>query len=75
MILQGIEIQSSLQRTRLGMQERISRLLRDEPGQDLVEYGLIAGLIGLAAVTSTHGVAVSVAGAINFVGSRLAAQF
>jgi pilus assembly protein Flp/PilA len=61
-------LQASLQEIRA----TLTLLHREESGQDLVEYGLIAGLIGLAAVTSTHGVAVSVQNAINFVSSRLA---
>ena len=48
-----------------------SRLLRQEDGQDLIEYALVAGVIGLAAVASTHGVAVSVSSAINIVSNEL----
>ncbi len=44
---------------------------RDESAQDLVEYALIACLIGVAAVASTHGVAASVSSTINIVGSEL----
>jgi pilus assembly protein Flp/PilA len=45
--------------------------LGDDSGQDLIEYALIAGVIGLAAVASAHGVAVSVSSAINIVSSQL----
>ena len=44
---------------------------RDDSAQDLVEYALIACLIGVAAVASTHGVAASVSSTINIVGSEL----
>lgn len=66
-----VELLSSLQKS-FSRKGTLAFFLHDDSGQDLVEYGLIAGLIGLAAVTSTHGVAVSVQGAINFVSSRLA---
>jgi pilus assembly protein Flp/PilA len=31
--------------------------LRDDSGQDLIEYALLSGLIGLAAVASLHALA------------------
>ena len=31
------------------------RLLQDESGQDLIEYALVAALVGLAAVASING--------------------
>ena len=49
----------------------LSRLLHQEGGQDLIEYALVAGVIGLAAVASAHGVAVSVSSAINIVSNEL----
>jgi pilus assembly protein Flp/PilA len=71
MLTQG-EGQTLSQSRFASVREKLATLLSEESGQDLVEYGLIAGLIGLAAVTSTHGVAVSVQNALNFVSSRLA---
>lgn len=71
MFTEANEPQSSNPLARPGCMGAISRLMRDDSGQDLVEYGLIAALIGLAAVTSAHGVAVSVSSAINIVGSGL----
>jgi pilus assembly protein Flp/PilA len=67
---QGTEPQSSNPLLRF-RRMALSHLVQDESGQDLVEYALIAALIGLAAVTSAHGVAVSVSSAINIVGSGL----
>ena len=69
MSTQGNEPQSSNPLSR--RQQLLSQLTKDDSGQDLVEYALIAALIGLAAVTSAHGVAVSVSSAINIVGSGL----
>ena len=56
---------------RLRLKAAVASFHNDELGQDLVEYALIAGFIGLAAVTSAHGVAVSVSSAINIVSSEL----
>ena len=38
----------------------LSHLCSDESGQDLVEYALVAALVGLASVTGIHVVTVSV---------------
>ena len=54
---------------------RISRLmlqlLTDESGQDLIEYALAAGLIGLAAVASINALATKIATSFTTVGSKL----
>ena len=44
---------------------------QDESGQDLIEYALVAGLIGLGAVTAMSTLSNSIATAFNTVGSRL----
>jgi pilus assembly protein Flp/PilA len=50
----------------------ILRTLRDdESGQDLIEYALVAGLIGLGAVAAMSTLAGSIANAFNNVGSQL----
>ena len=46
-------------------------LLRDESGQDLIEYALLGGLVGLAAVVAMRGLATNIATSFNTVGSRL----
>ncbi len=46
-------------------------LLRDESGQDLIEYALVAGLIGLGAVVAMSGLATKIGSAFNSVGSQL----
>lgn len=48
-----------------------SNLLQDESGQDLIEYALVAGLIGLGAVVAMTGLATKVGTAFNNVGSQL----
>jgi Flp pilus assembly pilin Flp len=36
------------------MKESISRFIRDEQGQDLVEYALIVAAVGLALITTVN---------------------
>jgi pilus assembly protein Flp/PilA len=45
--------------------------IRDESGQNLIEYALIAGLIGLAAVATMTGLSTKIKQAFNSVGSSL----
>lgn len=49
----------------------VSALLQDESGQDLIEYALVAGLIGLGAVVAMTALSGKVGGAFNTVGSQL----
>ena len=46
-------------------------LVRDESGQDLIEYALVAGLIGLGAVIAMSGLSTKIKDAFNSVGSGL----
>ncbi|RXH54336.1 Flp family type IVb pilin [Granulicella sibirica] len=46
-------------------------LLKDESGQDLIEYALVAGLIALGAVAAMSGLATKIGTAFNTVGSQL----
>lgn len=48
------------------------RALRDERGQDLIEYALVAALIGLGATASMQSVATSISGAFTSIGNSLA---
>lgn len=45
--------------------------LRDESGQDLIEYALVAGLIGLGALAAMSGLSGKIGGAFNAVGNNL----
>lgn len=49
-------------------------LIQDESGQDLIEYALVAGLIGLGAVAATTGFAGSIGNAFNSVGNSVASS-
>jgi pilus assembly protein Flp/PilA len=47
------------------------RLAKEESGQDLIEYALVAGLIGLGAVTAMSTLATTIGTAFSSVGSKL----
>ena len=53
------------------VQHALLIFIRDESGQDLIEYALIAGLIGLAAVAAMTGLSTKIKQAFNSVGSSL----
>ena len=50
-----------------------TNLLKDESGQDLIEYALVAGLIGLGAIATMTGLGTGIATAFTNVTTRLAA--
>jgi pilus assembly protein Flp/PilA len=45
--------------------------LKDESGQDLIEYALVAGLIALGAVAAMTGLSGKIGTAFNTVGNNL----
>jgi pilus assembly protein Flp/PilA len=51
--------------------QTLSNLLRDESGQDLIEYALVAAIIGLAAVAAMSTLASNISNAFSAVGSKL----
>ncbi len=48
-----------------------TRLLVEEDGQDLIEYALMAALVGLGAVASIRGLATKISSAFATVGTSL----
>jgi pilus assembly protein Flp/PilA len=48
-----------------------SKLLNDESGQDLIEYALVAALIGLSATAGMRALATTIGSAFTSIGSRL----
>ena len=60
------------------MMKRIKHALiafmQDESGQDLIEYALVAGLIGLGAVAAMTGLSGKIGSAFNSVGNSLASS-
>jgi len=53
------------------IQNDFHALLKDESGQDLIEYALVAGLIALGAVAAMSTLATKIGTAFNSVGSQL----
>jgi pilus assembly protein Flp/PilA len=49
----------------------VKNLLKDESGQDLIEYALIAGLIGIAAVVGMTAVGGKVGNIFNSISTQL----
>jgi len=49
----------------------LTNLMKEDSGQDLIEYALVAALVGLGAVASITGLANSIGNTFNGVGSTL----
>ena len=49
----------------------INKLLRDEAGATAIEYGLIAALIAVAAITAMQGLGTQLSGTFNTVSTKL----
>jgi pilus assembly protein Flp/PilA len=51
--------------------ERLNRLWREDEGQDLIEYALLAGLISLVAVGAISTAGTNVNGIFTKIGTKL----
>ena len=49
----------------------MSTFIAQESGQDLIEYALLAGLLGLGAVVTLKGLATRISTAFNSIGTTL----
>jgi pilus assembly protein Flp/PilA len=49
----------------------LSNLLKDESGQDLIEYALVAALIALGATAAMSGLATTIGTTFTTVGTKL----
>ena len=49
----------------------ILKFAKDESGQDLIEYALVAGLIGLGAVTAMGGLSGAISNAFTSISGKL----
>jgi pilus assembly protein Flp/PilA len=49
----------------------LKNFLTDESGQDLIEYALVAAVVGLGAVASLNSLATSISGSFNTVSNNL----
>jgi pilus assembly protein Flp/PilA len=53
------------------MKKLLKLFVQDESGQDLIEYALVAALVGLGAVGAMKGLSTSIGNAFNGVGTSL----
>jgi pilus assembly protein Flp/PilA len=53
------------------MKKHMKNLMNDDSGQDLIEYALVAALVGLGAVASMKSLATSIGTTFNGVGNAL----
>jgi pilus assembly protein Flp/PilA len=53
------------------MKQIIKNFISDESGQDLIEYALVAALVGLGSVAAMSGLANSISNAFAGVGNAL----
>ena len=55
------------------MKNLIVRFVREEEGQDLIEYSLLAALIAVACIAAMQALAVDINGIVARIGAALAA--
>ena len=53
------------------IKQALVAFIKDESGQDLIEYALVAGLIGIGAVVAMSGLSGKIGNAFNSVGNSL----
>jgi pilus assembly protein Flp/PilA len=53
------------------MKQLLSNLMHDESGQDLIEYALVAALVGLGAVAAMKTLATNINSSFNSIGTTL----
>jgi pilus assembly protein Flp/PilA len=53
------------------MKNFLKNLMTEESGQDLIEYALVAALVGLGSVTAMGSLATSIANTFNTIGNEL----
>jgi pilus assembly protein Flp/PilA len=56
------------------MKHVLKSLAVEESGQDLIEYALVAALVGLGAVAAMRGLSNSIGNAFNGVGTQLSSS-
>jgi len=56
----------------MNMKQLLNKLMAEDSGQDLVEYALVAALVGLGAVAAMKGLTNSIGSTFNSVGTSLA---
>jgi pilus assembly protein Flp/PilA len=56
------------------IKQLVKNLIAEDSGQDLIEYALVAALVGLGSVASMNGLASSIANTFNGIGNALTAS-
>jgi pilus assembly protein Flp/PilA len=67
----NIQQEKSMQNRFLKLYVKAQSLMREERGQDMIEYILVAALIALGATAGMQGLASSLNTAFNQIGSKL----
>ena len=55
----------------MNMKQLLKNLIAEEAGQDLIEYALVAALVGLGSVASMSSLASTIANTFNGIGNAL----
>jgi pilus assembly protein Flp/PilA len=53
------------------LKQMLSAFAKDESGQDLIEYALVAALVGLGALAAMRGLSNSIGNSFNSIGNAL----
>jgi pilus assembly protein Flp/PilA len=53
------------------IKQALTAFIKDEAGQDLIEYALVAGLVALGAIAAMTGLSGKIGNAFNTVGNNL----
>jgi pilus assembly protein Flp/PilA len=56
------------------MKQLLTNLINEDSGQDLIEYALVAALVGLGAVAAMKGLSNTISNTFNTIGTSLANQ-
>jgi pilus assembly protein Flp/PilA len=62
---------NSLNKEKHSMKAMVARFLREESGQDLIEYGLLIGIITVACIASIQAIGPKVAGYYSSLNAKL----
>jgi pilus assembly protein Flp/PilA len=69
----SLQLTDRLIRGETDMKNLVNRFVREEEGQDLIEYSLLAALIAVAAIAAMKALAVNINGIFAKIGAALAA--
>ena len=69
--LQGVALRSSIVSGERDMKNIVNRFVREEEGQDLIEYSLLAALIAVACIAAMRALAVDINGIFAAIGLAL----